>query len=330
MRVCPTRVLMSAALFAAALAFGSAPAQAAIVNVPLAGTFNAGLTGSGTATLNSASGTFKQWLVFTHANINVTASKQTVPITVSNVAATNYAASGNSNLDYVEDVNLGGPTPNQVNSLTADLNGNTAINADIQVGNININTSLGTFQLKLTFDGQLNDLDFISTGPSPPGAAYNVPGNYVAEIQGVVSGQLVNVPIIGTVNLGTLFTLTPTLVPVAGSLPGLVSLADGSGGLGPYPATLLANYAVPPLPNLNVPLSLPFNVAINQTIKSGQSGFSVLNAAGQIDAVLTLVNPQYNLNGSVANAVIPEPSSVALASLGAIGLALAAWKRRRS
>ncbi len=90
MRVSPTRVFLGVALFGAALVLGSAPTRAANINVPLSGIFNAGVSGGGTATLNSASGNFKQWLVFTHANIGVTAAKQTVGLTVAPVAAKNY------------------------------------------------------------------------------------------------------------------------------------------------------------------------------------------------------------------------------------------------
>ncbi|MBL9125102.1 MAG: PEP-CTERM sorting domain-containing protein [Planctomycetaceae bacterium] len=245
------------------------------------------------------------------------------------MGATNYSASGSTSLDIEEDVNLGGPSPLDMNSLSVDLNGNSIINADISVGNVNINTSLGTFQLQLFFNGQINDLDFVSTGPSPivPVDVYNIPGNYLAELQGVVTGKLVNVPLIGSVDLGTLYTLTPTVIPVAGSLPGAATLTDGSGGAGPYPATLLANLAAA-LPTLDVPVVLPFAVAINQSVPSGQSGFSVLNASGTINANLQLGNPNYNLNGSVVNAVVPEPTSLALAGLGALGLGLAAWRRR--
>jgi hypothetical protein len=313
----------------------SAPAAASTVSVPLTGLFNSSVGGGGTADLNGASGTFKQWVGIgkfgSHTNLSVSASPQTVGVTVSPVAATNYSASGSSSLDIQPDVNFGGPSPLSVNSLSADLNGSSIINADITIGNLNISTSLGTFQLQLFFDGQINDLDFVSTGASGivPVDLYNSPGNYLAEIQGAVTGKLVNVPIIGSVNLGTLYTLSPTVVPVAGSLPGIATLTDGSGGSGPYPATLLANLAAS-LPTLNVPLELPFSVAINQSVPNGSSGFSVLNASGTIHANLQLGNPSYNLNGSAVSAVVPEPSTLALAGLGALGLGLAAWRRRRA
>jgi hypothetical protein len=79
-----TRISTLAALAACAAALAT-QANAATINsnIPVAGTFNATLGGSGTASLTSASGNFKQWLAFFHANIKVTAAAHDpLPISV--------------------------------------------------------------------------------------------------------------------------------------------------------------------------------------------------------------------------------------------------------
>ena len=159
----------------------SRPVSASTVSVPLTGLFNASVGGGGTADLDSASGTFKQWIGVgkfgSHTNIGVSASPQTVPVTVAPASAPRTIVHrAVPALDIQPDVNFGGPSPEQVNSLSVDLNGSSIINADISIGNLNINTSLGTFQLQLFFNGQINDLDFVSTGASGivPDDVYNI------------------------------------------------------------------------------------------------------------------------------------------------------------
>jgi hypothetical protein len=305
-------------------------ARAASVNIPLSGNFTAGVSGGGTANLTGASGTFKQWTFFFHTNIDVDADPQEVGVNVTPVGSASYASTGNSNLTYNSDVNLGGPSPISVDSLDVDLTGASAIPLGLNVENIDIDTSLGTFQLQLTFAGSIDDLQFVSSGGSDPGAVYDVPGTYEAILNGSVSGKLVNVPLLGTIDLGTLFTLeSDTMVSVEGSLPGIVGLTDGSGGAGPFPADLLANYGFAFPGDLSFPLILPIDVNETATVPNGQSGFSELHVGGEINAVLTLTGASYDLNGTVAGAVVPEPTSLALAGMGAIGLCVAAWRRRR-
>lgn len=294
--------------------------------VPLAGNFTAGVSGGGSATLDGASGNFRQWLLFTHANIGVSASPQNVGLSVSNVPVTSYSASGSSDLTYD---NVAPTEPLNVDSLDVDLLGGASIPVGINVNPFGINTSLGNFNLQLTFSGQITNLVFVSDGPSDtPGALYDVPGKFVATMQGAVTGQLVGVPIIGNVGLGTLYTLPSTEIEIEGSLPGAVLTTDLSGGSGPYPADMLATYLAA-LENIEAPIELPFNVAISQTVPNGQSGFSSLNASGVINATLNFNTVSYELNGIVTNGVVPEPHSFALAVSAVLGAVLLGMYRRK-
>jgi hypothetical protein len=213
-----------------------------------------------------------------------------------------------------------------VDSFDADLNGSTNIPvAFVTTGNhlaVQIG-SLITARLRLNFNGSITDLDFNSTGPSnTSGANYDMPGNYTAVLSGTVTGTLTNMPLgLPDVSLGTLYTLTPTPLVVPGNLGGIVTTTDTTGGSGPYPADMLTNFAAV-LGGVSFPVSLPLALNYSATIPNGQSGLSslVISPGSVLNATFNLTNVSYNLNGSVTDALVPEPNSLMLAALGVLGL----------
>jgi len=312
-------------------------ASATVVNsnIPVSGPFSAKLTGSGNASITGASGQFWQWTLFTHTKLNVSAGAQSVPLTMNPVNATNMPASGTVNLDY-DDVTPG--TPINLNSFVGDLNGaggsNTNIPFTINAGNMTINVqNLGNFQLKLTINGTISDLTFASTGGylgiDNTGAFAN-PGDFTAVIGGSVTGQLVNVPLLGTINLGTLTTLAPTPTVFSGGVAGVATLSDLQGGAPPFPNDMLANFAA----NLALAIPVPFStpIAVNQpnnNVPNGSSGFKTLFINGAINANLSLSDIAYSLSGTVPQTLVPEPSSFALAGMAVLGMASVVYRRRK-
>ncbi len=330
-----TKLFILAALTACAAALASQASATTInSNIPVAGTFNATLGGSGTTNLTSASGNFKQWvnLGFTgfHTDIGVSAAAQSVGLSIPNVNPGTMAATGIVDMDYD---NISPGTPQNINSFNADLNGGTNIPFVINASPLAINTSLGNFNLVLTVNGTITDIDFNSTGSSPVsggnGGLFAVPGDFSITLNGGVSGVLTGVPIIGNVNLGNIFNIASTTLPFSSLLPGFVTTSDLQGGLPPFPNDMLANFQAILQGSIPVPLNLPIAVNQSASIPNGQSGFSSLVINGDIAATLTLSNIGYNVNGTVPQVLVPEPSTLAMGSLAMLALSAFGWRRRK-
>src|SRR5690606_10805049 len=103
-------------------------------------------SGTGSAVLTGASGTYKvhnphvfgQHLG--HTSVSISASNQSVGLSMSNINLNNSVANGSANISY-DDVAPG--TPTALNSLNADLNGSGGSNLNygfnIGVGALSIN-----------------------------------------------------------------------------------------------------------------------------------------------------------------------------------------------
>jgi hypothetical protein len=304
----------------------AARAASVTSSIPVVGNFQSGIGVTGNAQLHSASGTFKQWLLFTHANIGVSASPQTVGVSLTSSPNLNVNGSGTVGMTY-DDVSPG--TPQTIDSVNIDINGaggsNTPINFDLSVSNLNINTSLGTFQLQLSVDAAITDLVFGSTGATSViggnGGLYASPGNLAATLNGIVTGKLVNVPILGTINLGTLYNIVNAPLAFAVPLPGIATTSDPEPTTNPDPHDMIADFSLS-VTGLSIPFpfAVPIDIAMSQSVPNGQSGFSVLNVDADLNAQITLSDPQYLYTGTVPNVLVPEPSVALLVALGLAGL----------
>jgi len=105
-----------------ALLGGVSPAAAVSTssNIPVTGNFQANIGVTGTADLHSASGTFKQWLLFTHANINVSAGAQSVGVNLTSSPNVNVNGSGVVGMTYD---NFTPGTPQSLDTVNIDING---------------------------------------------------------------------------------------------------------------------------------------------------------------------------------------------------------------
>lgn len=323
----PFRVFTLCSL--ALLIASSAKAELATATTGLSGQSTVLVSGSGTATLNSLSGTYKQWVLFTHTNLNISANPQTVNLSIPNSGGT-YNSTGSTTLQYQSEAP---PTPVSVDSLSINLLGGGSVPVNLNIDPIQVSTSLGNFGLQLSFSGQISSLNFASNAPADASlGGYSSPGTIEAVISGNVNATLTGVPLVGNISLGSIYTLDPQAVTTDFDLPGLIALSDLSGGNGPYPADMGVGLSFPNiLAGLVIPLTLPFNINQSASIPNGSSGISSLVASGQINANLTIGSLQYSLTGVVPGGVaVPEFSSLGLATVGVLGFAIPMWRRRKS
>ena len=322
-----------------AVALGSVTlANAATItsNIATTGTMSGDLSATGTVDLNSASGTFKQWVLFSHVNIGVSASPQTVGLTQTTPTAVGPLNGGGTfNLQY-DNFTPGTPLnlieAGSPHAIDLDLNGATNVPLGFVADPISISTSLGSFDLVLTFNGQISDFDFVSNASSAANPFYTNTGDFKVTIGGTVTGQLVGVPIIGNVNLGTITTLSPTDLMFGGGILGQVALTDLDGGYPPpYPHDMQANFSLNATGlSIPVPLSEALNVNQSASIPNGQSGFSQLNVDATLNATITLADIIYSYTGQVNDTLVPEPTSFVLFSMVGLGLACGRFRRRRN
>ena len=334
MNFCESRAKVFGLCSLALLMASTARAELTTASTSVSGSTSATVSGTGSATLNGVSGTYKQWVpapfgLGFHTNIGISAGNQTVGLSVPTTSASS-ASSATTTIQF--DPNSP-PSPYSVDSLNANLLGGSGIPINLNVNPINVTVAgVVSFGLQLNFSGSLSSLTFTSSGPSDATTGvYNVPGTFHATLQGSVTGTLVSVPLVGSIGLGTVYTLAPTTFDIAQSLPGLIGTSDATGGSGPYPADLDVLMLLPDIfGTLSLPVALPFNFNTSSSVPNGSSGISDLNGSGAINANLVVSHLQYSMTGVIPGSVVPEFSSIGLVAAGLAGLAIPAWRRRRS
>ncbi len=328
-----------AAVVAVALLTNRAQATPVTTPAPLPnGAFGTTLSATGNAALTSASGNYRTWtnipfIGFVSTNTGLSASSQSPSITMPNVNIANAPASATSNITYD---NHAPPSNLSLNSLNADLNGAGAANQNypftISAGAINVSSSLGTFPLTLTVNGQITDARFDSSGTPADASSglYSIPGTLSLTIQGTVNGSIsiLGIPI----SLGTIYTLPSTTLPIVTSLPGAMVLTDLSGGAGPYPANMKVDLLAGGIPSVNFSTSLPFSGVLATDPGGHTAGLTslIVGAGSALNVTFTLGNPQYDLNGTLPLAVVPEPGSLAIAGLGFLAMAGLCWRKKQA
>ena len=330
------RSLLAVALCAAALVvFTSGPAGAASMTSTIV--LDAGSNPSFTATLelgtgskiafgsNAVLGTYQVGTtiagVGSHANFGFSISNQTGTLSASNVGLSTNTSTGTTSLTYN---NLIPGTAETINSFSANLSGTEKAGFTINSTSVTANVDGISLNLTPTFMGTISNVEFVSTGPATvSGGSAVIPGNYEITLSGVVTASL---SLVG--NIGTIVSFTNTELTVAGDLP--VNVLTSASG--PGDTTLNVDYSYPSSATI-IPFQLVEALSFSTHYSIGNTtGVSAVTIAGTtLTANLNLTNLGYNLDGSVTNALIPEPSSVILLGLGALGLGGGyVLKRRKS
>jgi hypothetical protein len=344
----PRRFLPLAASYAVPLALlvvahaGAATVNSTINLGPANGAGNIG-TFSGNVTLGSGSqlqlgasaisGNYKQHVVFVNTNIGFSAQNQNANLSLSptSIGISTNNNQGVANLDY-DDFSPGSPL--LLNSFSSVLSDGVVTNMTINSSGISMSTSIGTFTLTPTFSGSIKNISFTSTGGADvSGGGGVINGNYSVTLNGSVTGSLsvLGIPI----SVGTLYTLpTDTVVTFAGVLPIGVALSDtgvpfGNGETTVNKNTMLAAFGAN-LTGLTLPFQFVAPLSTNTTFSVGSSSSGVTSIKIQnttLVANLNLSNISFNESGKVPNALVPEPNTLALASLAFVGLLTMTSKR---
>jgi hypothetical protein len=285
-------------------------ASSSLVN--MAGPFSGDLNVSNASVyIGAMHATFQQWVLFTHATVNFSASNQTSNLSMTPENLSNLPASGTTDMNF-DNVTPG--TFQSLNALNMNLSGPSAIPFTINASPVTVNASGLNLTVQFTINGQLSDLRFDSTGPSTAGSPFLIPGNFSAVLSANVNAALVLPLGLGTLNLGTLSSIGPTTESFSAEDLGGVTLTD-QGGLS-FPHDMGVNFAL----NLGgVTISLPLNTTLDTSKDypgpgSGQSGLTHFDLQNtNLTGTLNLSNLQYSFNGVDPGALIaPSPPVVDL------------------
>jgi len=342
----PFAAALGAAFLAAAVAH-TVQAASVTTTILLGPSNGAGNVGNftGTVSLNSGSnlalgqnaisGTYQQGLLFTHTTFNFSAANQTVGLSANPASISTTNSSGSANLTYD---NFSPGAPQTLNAFSANLSDGVSTGLTINSGGVVMSTSLGNVTLTPTFSGSISGITFTSSDSADASSGVaGIPGTYSVTLNGSVTG-VINVPIVGNVSIGTLYTLPAnTVVTFDGALPVGINLTDTGVPFGGFPDSthlnnMLADFAAS-LGSLSIPFTFvaPLDVDANYSVGNTSSGLTSIHVHNTtLTANLSLSNLAYDLSGKANAALIPEPGSVVLGGMALLGFLGLALRRRHA